>query len=382
MSAAGIMPATWYFFRLTWLPPCTEFDTRYHRSVPEIIVDLYSDTLTQPSAEMRLAMAAAEVGDEQKFEDPTTNRLQEMVADMLGQEAAVFLPSGTMCNEISFAVHCAAGDEIILDETAHPLTSESAGPAVISRALVRPLHGNRGIFSAEQLEAALRPSMRHAPRSRLVSVEQTSNFGGGSCWSLGQTRSVCDLAHEHGLSTHCDGARVMNAVVATGTAASEFGRHFDSIWLDLSKGLGAPVGAVLAGPGDFIERAWRWKQRLGGAMRQSGIIAAAGIYALEHNVDRLADDHANARALADAIAGLPGVDLDQRAVETNIVIFDVAGTGLTATAIADRTLAEHGVRLCPLSRTVIRAVTHLGVDRADVDASVEALKSVMADPPQ
>ena len=350
--------------------------------MPDIIIDLFSDTLTQPSPGMRRAMAEAQVGDEQKFEDPTTNRLQEMVAQMLGHEAAVFLPSGTMCNQIAFAVHCAAGDEIILDETAHPLTSEAAGPAVISRALLRPLQGRRGIFSAEQLEAALRPLRRHAPVSRLVSVEQTSNFGGGSCWSLEQVRAVCEMAHEHGLSTHCDGARVMNAVVATGTPASDFGRHFDSIWLDLSKGLGAPVGAVLAGTGDFIERAWKWKQRLGGAMRQSGIIAAAGIYALEHYVERLADDHANARAFAEAIARLPGVDLDPRTVDTNIVIFDVAGTSQSATAIVERILVQHGIRLDSLSPSVIRAVTHLGVDRAGIDAAIEALTSVLANPPQ
>jgi threonine aldolase len=345
--------------------------------MPQILVDLFSDTLTRPSPAMRQAMVEAEVGDEQKFEDPTTNRLQEMVAGLLGQETAVFLPSGTMCNEIAFAVHCGAGDEIILDQTAHPLTSEAGGPAVISRALLRPLAGERGIFSAEQVAAALRPAMRHAPVSRLVSIEQTSNFGGGSCWTLEQVRSVSELAHNHGLSTHCDGARIMNAAVATSTSAADFGRLFDSIWLDLSKGLGAPFGAVLAGPGDFIERAWMWKQRLGGAMRQSGVIAAAGIYALENNVERLADDHANARVLAGGIAGLPGVGLDPGSVDTNIVIFDVAAAGQSATAIADRTLAEHGVRLCPLSPTVIRAVTHLDVGRADIDAAIEALGSVL-----
>jgi threonine aldolase len=305
-----------------------------------------------------------------------------MVAALVGHPAAVFLPSGTMCNEIAFAVHCDAGDEVILDATAHPLTSEAGGPAVISRALLRPIAGKRGIFMAGDVAAALRPSMRHAPVSRLVSVEQTSNFGGGSCWSLDQVRAVTDLAHEHGLSTHCDGARLLNAVVATGTPAQDFGRCFDSIWLDLSKGLGAPVGAVLAGPAEFIERAWKWKQRLGGAMRQSGVIAAAGIYALEHNVDRLAEDHANARAFAEGIAGLPGIGLDPATVETNIVIFDVGSTRQSATAIADRTLAEHGVRLCPLSPTVIRAVTHLDVSRAGIDAAIEALTSVLGDPPK
>jgi threonine aldolase len=328
-------------------------------------------------------MADAEVGDEQKFEDPTTNRLQEMVAALLGQQAAVFLPSGTMCNEIAFAVHCNAGDMVILDATAHPLTSEAGGPAVISRVLLRPLQGERGIFSVEQLAALpLTRSMRHMPVPRLVSIEQTSNYGGGSCWSLDQVRAVTDFAHEHGLAAHCDGARLLNAVVATGTPAADFGRCFDSIWLDLSKGLGAPVGAVLVGPQDFIDRAWKWKQRLGGAMRQSGVIAAAGIYALEHNVERLAEDHAHARALAEGVARLPGVALDPSSVETNIVIFEVAAARQTATAIADRTLAEHGVRLCPLSPTVMRAVTHLDLGRADIDAAIEALGSVLGNPPE
>jgi threonine aldolase len=288
-----------------------------------------------------------------------------------------------MCNEIAFAVHCNAGDVVILDATAHPLTSEAGGPAVISRVLLRPVEGDRGIFSVEQLAALpLTRPMRHAPVPRLVSIEQTSNFGGGSCWSLDQVRAVTDFTHEHGLAAHCDGARLLNAVVATGTPAADFGRCFDSIWLDLSKGLGAPVGAVLAGPADFIERAWKWKQRLGGAMRQSGVIAAAGIYALENNVERLAEDHANARALAEGIASLPGVGLDPMSVETNIVIFDVAAASQAATAIAERTRAEHGVRLCPLSPTVIRAVTHLDVGRADIDAAVEALGSVLGNPPE
>ena len=345
--------------------------------MPGILVELFSDTMTRPSAGMRRAMAEAEVGDEQKYEDPTTNRLQDMVAELLGQEAAVFLPSGTMCNEIAFAVHCRPGDEVILDQTAHPLTSEAGGPAVIARALLRPLAGARGIFSAAQVEAALRPDMRHAPISRLVSIEQTSNFGGGSCWTIDEVASVCDLARNRGLRRHCDGARLLNAVVATGTPAREFGGHFDSIWIDFSKGLGAPVGAALAGSAEFIAEAWRWKQRLGGAMRQSGILAAGAIYALENNVDRLADDHANARALAAGIADLPGVALDPAGVDTNIVIIEVAGTGRTAADVAAATLDGHGVRLSVIGPTSLRAVTHLDVDRAGIDAAVAALRSVL-----
>jgi threonine aldolase len=215
------------------------------------------------------------------------------------------------------------------------------------------------------------------PRSRVVSIEQTSNFGGGTCWPLGTITDVCALAHDRGLATHCDGARLLNAVVATGTPAKEYGRHFDSIWLDLSKGLGAPVGAVLAGTREFIDEAWRWKHRLGGAMRQSGIIAAAGIYALEHNVDRLAEDHANARHFAEAVATLPGVMLDPAHVETNIVIFDLAEGALDAAELNARTLEEHGVRFFPVGPRRLRAVTHLDVDKAGIDAAIEALSTVL-----
>ncbi|MEA2646087.1 MAG: threonine aldolase [Chloroflexota bacterium] len=343
--------------------------------MPEILVDLYSDTVTKPTPAMRDAMAQAEVGDEQKYEDPTTNRLQDMVAALLGREAAVFLPSGTMCNEIALAVHCEAGDEVVIDETAHAITAEAGGPAVVARAMPRTVHGDRGVYSAAQLEAAIRPPVRHAPVTSLAWVEQTSNFGGGTCWKLDEVAAVCDLAHARGLRTHCDGARVMNAVVATGTPAAAFGAHFDSIWLDLSKGLGAPIGGVLAGSAQFIERAWRWKQRLGGAMRQSGIIAAAGVYALEHNVDRLAEDHAAARALAGGLAALPGVAVD--AVETNIVFFDIVGSGMTAADLADRALAEHGVRVGAVGPARLRAVTHLDVSAADIDVALEALGSVL-----
>lgn len=344
--------------------------------MPDYAVDLFSDTLTRPGAGMRQAMAGAEVGDEQLMEDPSTNRLQEMVAQLLGQEAAVLMPTGVMCNEVAYAVHCAAGDEIVMDETAHPVVSEAGAPAVLARALVRPVRGANGIFTAEQLLEAMRGGQRREPRTRLVSLEQTSNFGGGTCWSLAQFQSVAAAAREHGVLVHCDGARVLNASVATGTPARDFGAECDSIWIALSKGLGAPMGGVLAGSADFIEEAWRWKQRIGGAMRQSGVIAAAGIYALEHNVERLAEDHAHARLFAEAIAGLPGIDLDLATVQTNIVIFDVAETGLSASEIYARLLSA-GVRLCPIGPTRIRAVTHLDVDRRGVETAARALREVL-----
>jgi threonine aldolase len=343
-----------------------------------IRVDLFSDTMTRPSDGMRRAMAEAEVGDEQQHEDPTTNRLQDMVADLLGHEAAVFVPSGTMCNEIAFAVHCSPGDEVILDQSSHPLNAEAGGPAVIARVFLRPVAGDRGVFSAAQVESMLRLPVRHAPVSRLVSVEQTANLVGGTCWSLEEIAAVCDFAHGKGLRAHCDGARIMNAVVATDTPAREFGAYFDSIWLDLSKGLGAPVGAVLAGPRDFIDEAWRWKQRLGGAMRQSGILAAAGIYALEHNVDRLVEDHENAKILAEGLAEIPGIKLDPTLVQTNIVIFEVDGGRMGAFELFQAALDDHRVRVCPLSATTVRAVTHLDVSRADVDLALAAVRSVLA----
>ncbi|MHB8507545.1 MAG: threonine aldolase family protein [Candidatus Dormibacteria bacterium] len=342
-----------------------------------IKVDLFSDTVTRPTDGMRRAMAMAEVGDEQRFEDPTTLRLEARVAELLGQPGAVLMPSGTMCNEIAYAVHCRAGDEVILDQTAHTLTAESGGPAVLARVVLRPLAGERGIFSSDQVRSAIRGSGRHLPRTRLVSIEQTSNFGGGSCWSLETIDGVVEVARDAGLLLHCDGARILNAAVATRTAAAEFGRRFDSVWLDLSKGLGAPIGAVLCGDEEFIEEAWRWKQRIGGAMRQSGVIAAAGLYALDHHVERLAEDHAGARRFADAIAEVPGVLLNPTTVETNIVIFEVDGAPGTAQVLADGTLAT-GVRLCPLGPNTVRAVTHLDVDADGITAAIEAVVAAMA----
>jgi threonine aldolase len=343
-----------------------------------ILVDLFSDTVTRPTVEMRRFLAAAEVGDEQLGEDPSVNGLQEEVANLLGKEAALYLPSGTMCNEIAFAVHCRPGDEAVLDRTAHPLNYEGGGPAAIAGALLRPLDGERGIFTAAQLETAIHSPSRYAPRSRLVSVEQTSNLGGGACWPLATIEEVCAAARRHGLATHMDGARLLNAVVATGVAARAYAAPFDSVWIDLSKGLGAPVGAVLAGSGAFIEEAWRWKQRLGGAMRQAGIVAAAGLYALRHHVARLAEDHARARRLAAALAGLPGVRLDAEAVETNIVIFQIAGTWPSAGAFADRALEEHGVRFSVLGPTTVRAVTHLDVSDEGIERAIRAATSVLS----
>jgi threonine aldolase len=339
-----------------------------------IEVDLYSDTLTKPTLAMRRFMCDAEVGDEQKGEDPTVNLLTEMVAELLGKEAAVFLPSGTMCNEISMRVHCRPGDEMLAHRTAHPIHFETGGPAALAGVNVRPLDGPRGIYDADAAEAGVRPMNRHAPRSRLLWVEQTSNLGGGSIWPLTTIQAVTDVARRHSLVTHLDGARLMNAVVVSGVTARAFAAPFDSAWIDFTKGLGAPVGAALAGSREFIDEAWRLKQQMGGAMRQAGIIAAAGVYALRHNVERLAEDHANARLLADRLADLPGVALDPATVETNIVLFEVTGE-LDAPTVVERLLA-HGIRMGAMGPRTVRAVTHLDVSRAQVERAAHAARAV------
>jgi threonine aldolase len=332
-------------------------------------VNLYSDTQSRPSEGMRAAMAAAEVGDEQRARDPTTRRLEERVAELLGHEAAVFLPSGTMCNEIAFRVHARpGGDEVILDRTSHPVNFEAGGPAQLAGLMIRTLGGDRGVFTGEQLELALRPAgNRYAPRSRLVSVEQTTNHGGGRVWPLDTVRGVLEVARRHGLRAHLDGARLLNAVVASGVPASDYAIGFDTAWVDFTKGLGAPVGAVLAGGGELIEEAWRWKQMLGGALRQSGILAAGCLYALEHHVERLAKDHEHARILGDGLAGLPGVALDPSTVETNIVIFEVRDARSLVAQVADR------VELQAMDERRVRAVTHLDVDREDVERALEVI---------
>ena len=273
-------------------------------------IDLYSDTQTRPSREMREAMANAEVGDEQRNEDPTVRELCSMVAELLGKDAALFLPSGTMCNEIAYRTHTQPGNEIILHETSHAMHFEGGAPAALSGVMLRTLPGERGMFDADQVRAAIRGDGPHFQRSRLVSVENTTNLGGGAVWSVDALDAVADAAHERGLSTHMDGARLLNAVVASGVPASEFARGYDSVWI-VSKGLGAPVGGVLAGSHEFMQ-ALRHKHQFGGAMRQAGIIAAAGVYALQHNVDRLAEDHDNAKRFARLIAQIEGIDVDAR----------------------------------------------------------------------
>jgi len=323
---------------------------------------------------MRAAIAAAEVGDEQRGLDPTTRELERRVAELLGHEAGVFLPSGTMCNEIALRLHIRpGGDELILDRTAHPVNYEAGGPAQLAGAMVRTVDGDRGIFRASQLEEALRvPGDRYEPRSRLVSVEQTTNIGGGRVWPLETINGVLDVARGNDLRAHLDGARLMNAVVASGISAEDYARGFDTAWIDFTKGLGAPVGAVLVGSRELIDEAWRWKQMLGGAFRQSGIVAAGCLYALDHHVDRLAEDHEHARLLADGLAELPGITLDPGEVETNIVVFGVEDAPALVERLADR------VELSALDARRVRAVTHLDVSREDIERALAAFAETLS----
>ena len=341
------------------------------------MIDLFSDTKTRPTAAMRQVMANAEVGDERANEDPSVNRLVERCAALLGKAAALYLPSGTMCNEIALAVHCKPGDEVICDATSHIIGFEGGGPAALAGVMLNPIAGTRGIYGVEQLREKIRVDRPYAPRQRLVEVEQTANLGGGSVWPLATLDAISEVAHAAGLATHMDGARLLNACAASGTGPRDQARGFDSVWIDFSKGLGAPGGAVLAGTREFVAEANRWKQRIGGAMRQSGIIAAACEYALDHHVQRLADDHANAKRLAEGIAGTAGLRIEPATVETNLVYFDVtAERGDAETLCA--ALLQAGVRMGPMGARTVRAVTHLDVTRADIEQAITALRAALA----
>jgi len=341
------------------------------------MIDLYSDTLTKPSAAMRRAMADAEVGDEQRREDPSTNQLQTMVASMLGKEAAMFLPSGAMCNAVAIKTHTSHSDAILCDRLAHIYRSEFGSHAWLSGVTTEGIDGERGRFTPAQVEATLANCGAYGPVPRLLCVEQTHNFGAGAIWPLDQLRDVCEFAHSRGLMTHMDGARLFNASVASGVSVRDFARSFDSVWIDLSKGLGCPVGAVLAGSKDFIDRSWRWKHAFGGAMRQSGILAAAGVYAIENNIERLADDHANAKLLAEDLSSIKGVRLDPAGVpQTNILFFDTTDAGIAPKDFIAKAL-EKGVRMGFISRRV-RAVTHMDVSRDDVSRAIDIIRKLLA----
>jgi threonine aldolase len=335
------------------------------------MIDLRSDTQTQPTPGMRQAIATAEVGDEQKREDPTVNLLEERAAELLGHEEAVYVPTATMANEIALRLHGEPGDEILAEEHAHVLIAELGAPAALSGLLTRPLPGDRGRLSPEQIRAAARLwDDRHTPVTRIVSIENTHNSSGGRVWSLAEVRAVAETCRELGLRLHLDGARLFNAAVALGVPAAEIARHADTVTICLSKGLGCPLGALVAGSSELMIRARRFKHMFGGAMRQAGIVAAAGVYAFEHHIDRLAEDHARAKRLAEGLAQT-GLLADPDEVETNFVHLDVAPLGLT-TSEALELLHRAGVGFsATIHPTVLRAVTHLGVGDDEIEQAIE-----------
>jgi threonine aldolase len=341
------------------------------------MIDLRSDTQTQPTEGMRQAIASAEVGDEQKREDPTVNLLEARAAELLGQEEAVYLPTATMANEIALRLHGEPGDEVLAEEHSHVLIAELGAPAALSGFLTRPLPGDRGRLTPEQIRAAARLwDDRHTPMTRIVSIENTHNSSGGRVWPLEEVEAVAATCRELGLRLHLDGARLFNAAVALGVPSAEIARHADTVTICLSKGLGCPLGALVAGSSELMVRARRFKHMFGGAMRQAGIVAAAGVYAFDHHVDRLADDHARAKRLAEGLAAA-GLPVDPGEVETNFVQLDVAPLNITYSHALER-LHRAGVGLsATIHPTVLRAVTHLGVTDDDIDQAIEIVPAAL-----
>jgi threonine aldolase len=332
------------------------------------VIDLRSDTVTRPSAAMRRAMADAAVGDDVFEEDPTVRRLQETVAEIVGFPAALFTPSGTMANQIAMRILAPPGTEVIMEERSHPFHFEMAGMAALSGLLPRPIASGDGILRAEAVLAAVQPDVSYKPRSSLLFVENTHNLWGGKVYRRFQIEPLLAAARAARLAAHLDGARLWNAAVAAGESERELARGFDSVTVTFSKGLGAPVGSAVLGSEAFAKEARRVRKLFGGGMRQVGVLAAPAILALENRA-RLAEDHARARQLAKAIAGLPGIRFDPASVETNIVIFDVAD----AKSFVDR-LKEHGVLAAGVSKTTVRLVTHLDVDDAGIGRAIEAIR--------
>lgn len=336
--------------------------------------DFYSDTQTRPTQAMREAALSVPLGDERHDADPKTTELCARVAEMLGMEAAVFLPSGTMCNEIAIAVHTRPGDEVICTRESHIIFAESGGPAALSGVMMCPVDGARGMLSPDDVLTHIRPPSAHAPRSRLLVAEQTSNLAGGAIWPLEQLNAVAQTARSNGLATHLDGARLLNAQVATGIPAAAYARDFDSAWIAFTKGLGCPVGAVLAGSRDFIADAWLLKRRWGGAMRQTGVLTAMCLYALDHHVERLAEDHALAQTIATALAALRVV-ATVLPVETNIVIVDLAESAPEAREAA-AFLRSRDVTVTVVGKRRLRMVTHLDVGPENAQALIKAFSEI------
>lgn len=339
--------------------------------------DFYSDTKSIPTRAMLESIVSAPLGDEQKAEDPTTARLEERVAKLLGKEKAVFMISGTMCNEIAVRVHCRPGDEVICDTSCHLLNFECGSPAALSGVVLHPLQGTNGIFGRGDVHRAIRPKSRYMPVSKMLLVEQTANLGGGAVWPIDTIDAVLEEAKKHGLVAHMDGARLLNAVAKTGISPERYARDFDTVWIDFSKGLGAPCGAVIAGSAEFCHEAWRQKQALGGAMRQSGVLAAACLYALDNHIEQQVVDNNLAASIGERISKIPQVT-NMLPVDTNIIVFDVSADAPTAADVVDQ-LKARGVLLGAFGERRLRAVTCLNVDEVSADKLVEELSAVLTD---
>jgi threonine aldolase len=340
-------------------------------------VDLRSDTVTKPTAEMRRAMAEAEVGDDVYGEDPTVNRLEQRAAEIFGREAALFVPSGTMGNQVAIKVHTQPGQEVICEERAHIYNFEMAMLGAFSGCVPRPIYGEDGILTWPEVKKRIAPKIYYRAQTGLVSLENTHNMAGGTVYRPEIGDEVCDGAHEAGIPVHLDGARIFNAAVGLGKPVAEITRKFDSVMFCLSKGLGAPVGSLLVGSQKFIEQARRVRKALGGGMRQAGVLAAAGLIALEKMPSRLQEDHANARFLAEGLARMPVIKIDPAKVQTNIVVFDISGTGMTSAEFS-RKLAESSVLMHGITPELVRLVTHMDVDRAACERALEAIRAICA----
>lgn len=337
------------------------------------VIDLRSDTVTRPTAAMRQAIAAAEVGDDMSGEDPSVNRLEAHVAELLGMEAAVYNCSGTQSNQMAVRAHCQQGDELLIEELGHIANYEAGGAAALSGVTCRTIRGHRGRLDVPDLEGKIRADNQHFSPTRLVCLENSTNLGGGRTYSLARVERIGQWAHAHGLQVHVDGARLFNACIARGYQARDFVRHVDSVSICFSKGLGCPMGSILVGRADFILRARRARKLFGGALRQAGMMAAAATYALQHHVGRLVEDHAHARLLADEIAGLSGLQITPEEVETNLVFFEISPDLGTPALFAAR-LAAQGVRLNPAGPQRLRACTHLDVSREDILRAAAAIR--------